>query len=63
LYQRVEGNADVAAGAVHTILQSIERRIAAIAARTARLVDTAALYAALGGGWQGAAEANVAAEK
>jgi outer membrane protein TolC len=40
-----------------------QARIAAIAARTARLVDTAALYAALGGGWQGAAEANVAAEK
>ncbi|MDE2272230.1 MAG: efflux transporter outer membrane subunit [Xanthomonadaceae bacterium] len=32
-----------------------QARIAAIAARAARLTDTAALYAALGGGWQGAA--------
>lgn len=33
-----------------------QARIAEIAARTARLADTAALYAALGGGWQDAAE-------
>jgi NodT family efflux transporter outer membrane factor (OMF) lipoprotein len=32
-----------------------QARIAAIDARAARLADTAALYAALGGGWQGAA--------
>jgi Outer membrane protein len=32
-----------------------QARIAAINARAARLADTAALYAALGGGWQGAA--------
>ncbi|HEX7348751.1 MAG TPA: efflux transporter outer membrane subunit [Rhodanobacteraceae bacterium] len=31
-----------------------QARIGAISARTARLTDTAALYAALGGGWQGA---------
>ncbi|HLI17217.1 MAG TPA: efflux transporter outer membrane subunit [Rhodanobacteraceae bacterium] len=30
-----------------------QARIAEIAARTSRLADTAALYAALGGGWQG----------
>jgi NodT family efflux transporter outer membrane factor (OMF) lipoprotein len=33
-----------------------QARIAAITARTARLADTAALYAALGGGWQGFVE-------
>ncbi|HEU0277246.1 MAG TPA: efflux transporter outer membrane subunit [Rhodanobacteraceae bacterium] len=33
-----------------------QARIAAIAARSARLADTAALYVALGGGWQGAAD-------
>jgi NodT family efflux transporter outer membrane factor (OMF) lipoprotein len=35
-----------------------QARIALIQARTARLADTAALYAALGGGWQGDAEEN-----
>lgn len=42
-----------------------QARIALIQARTARLADTAALYAALGGGWQGGAqitEANHAAK-
>lgn len=34
--------------------------VALIKSRTARLADTAALYAALGGGWQGAAEARAA---
>lgn len=38
-----------------------QARIAAIAARAARLADTAALYAALGGGWQGPAEADATA--
>ena len=33
-----------------------QARIAAITARTSRLADTAALYAALGGGWQGFVE-------
>lgn len=33
-----------------------QARIAAISARAARLADTAALYAALGGGWQAVAE-------
>ncbi|TAN07229.1 MAG: efflux transporter outer membrane subunit [Rhodanobacteraceae bacterium] len=33
-----------------------QARIAEITARTARLTDTAALYAALGGGWQGTSE-------
>jgi NodT family efflux transporter outer membrane factor (OMF) lipoprotein len=33
-----------------------QARIAAIAARTARLADTAALYAALGGGWEASSE-------
>jgi NodT family efflux transporter outer membrane factor (OMF) lipoprotein len=37
-----------------------QARIALIQARAARLADTAALYAALGGGWQGAAEEQVA---
>lgn len=36
-----------------------QTRIALIQARTARLADTAALYAALGGGWQDAAEEHV----
>lgn len=39
-----------------------QARIAEISARASRLADTAALYAALGGGWQGApqiSEANV----
>lgn len=40
-----------------------QARIAAISARAARLADTAALYAALGGGWQAAEEPHVAAEK
>lgn len=39
-----------------------QARIAAIGARTDRLADTAALYAALGGGWQDAA-ASVAAKQ
>ncbi|MGH8125383.1 MAG: efflux transporter outer membrane subunit [Rhodanobacteraceae bacterium] len=33
-----------------------QARIAEISARTSRLADTAALYAALGGGWRGAAK-------
>jgi outer membrane protein TolC len=37
-----------------------QARIAEIAARAARLADTAALYAALGGGWQGLAESPAA---
>jgi NodT family efflux transporter outer membrane factor (OMF) lipoprotein len=40
-----------------------QARIAAIGARAARLADTAALYAALGGGWQNAAQADATAEK
>jgi NodT family efflux transporter outer membrane factor (OMF) lipoprotein len=38
-----------------------QARIAEITARTARLADTAALYAALGGGWQGDTDASVTA--
>ena len=37
-----------------------QARIALIQARTARLADTAALYAALGGGWQGDSNQQVA---
>ena len=40
-----------------------QARIAEITARTARLADTAALYTALGGGWQDEMGAKVAAEK
>lgn len=54
-------------GAVNYLaLLSAERqyqqaRIAEIGARTSRLADTAALYAALGGGWQGGAQISGAA--
>ena len=40
-----------------------QARIAEISARSARLADTAALYAALGGGWQDSIAANAAAKK
>ena len=38
-----------------------QARIGLIQARAARLADTAALYAALGGGWKGASDASLAA--
>ena len=40
-----------------------QARIAEIAARASRLADTAALYAALGGGWQDGVSTKMAAEK
>jgi outer membrane protein TolC len=38
-----------------------QARIGLIQARAARLADTAALYASLGGGWKGAPDASLAA--
>ncbi|HEX7370928.1 MAG TPA: efflux transporter outer membrane subunit [Rhodanobacteraceae bacterium] len=40
-----------------------QARIAEISARSARLADTAALYAALGGGWQGQPDASTTVSK